>query len=243
MPNDRLSQEQQQWVLRVAPRVRQIARAIRSQIGILSIEEFESAGNEALVKAALRYDPSTGVPFQGYAYLRIRGAMIDAVRAENPTIRRQRRALRAMAVTQSLYEEETRKASIGAPSDPRSLKERVEAAAELIRKTTTAVQLSKLSPADPEATGDTNSEAADEKLIAVETKKHLLGALSRCDPDEQALIDALYHRELNMHMYAAEIGVAVSTVSRRHARLLRKLGGMLRAHTGSAHGELAARRP
>ncbi len=243
MPEGRLSREQQQLVLRVAPRVTQLARAMRSQVGILPLEEYESAGNEALVKAALRYDPTTGVPFQGYAYLRIRGAMIDAVRAENPTIRRQRRALRAMAATQSLYEEETRKAAIGAPSDPRSLKERVEAAAELIRKTTTAVQLSKLTPADPETTGDFNSEAADEKLIAVETKKHLLGAVSRCDADEQALIDALYHRDLNMHMYAAEVGVAVSTISRRHARLLRKLGGLMRTQTGAPHEALAARPP
>lgn len=231
MPKGSLNREQQRWVLRVAPRVTQIARAVRSQVGVLPLEEFESAGNEALVKAALRYDPTTGVPFQGYAYLRIRGAMIDAVRAENPTIRRHRRALRAMAVTQSLYEEETRKASIGAASDPRSLKDRVEAAAELIRKTTTAVQLSKLNAADPETTGDTNSQSADETLIAIEAKEHLLGAVSRCDADEQALIDALYHRELNMHVYAAEVGVAVSTISRRHARLLRKLGGMIRTQT------------
>jgi len=229
MTEGRLNHEQQHLVERVAPRVVKIARAVRSQVGTLTVEEFESAGYEALVKAALRYDPSTGVPFSGFAYLRIRGAMIDAVRSKNPAIRQHRRALRAMAATQALYEEETQRAATDGAADPRSLKERVEAAAELIRKTTTAVLLSKASPTDPETTGDTNTRAADEELIAAEAKELLGGAVARCDPDEQAMIDALYHREINMHAYAEEIGVHVSTISRRHARLLRKLGALLRA--------------
>ena len=46
------------------------------------------------------------------------------------------------------------------------------------------------------------------------------------------LLPALYHRDLNMHAYAAELGVSVSTVSRRHARLLRKLGTLMPDATG-----------
>ena len=234
MSEGRLNSEQQRLVERVAPRVTKIARAVRSQVGTLPVEDFESAGFEALVKAALRYDPTTGVPFQGYAYLRIRGAMIDAVRSKNPAIRQHRRAMRAMAATQALYEEEVQRAASDGGADPRSLKERVEAAAELIRKTTAAVLLSKASPTDPETTGDTNSRAADEELIASEAKELLSGAISRCDPAEQAMIDALYHREINMHAYAAEVGVNVSTISRRHARLLRKLSSLMGEGAGSS---------
>lgn len=232
MTAGRLNSEQQRLVERVAPRVVKIARAVRSQVGTLPVEDFESAGYEALVKAALRYDPTTGVPFSGFAYLRIRGAMIDAVRSKNPAIRQHRRALRAMAATQALYEEEIQRAATDGGADPRSLKERVEAAAELIRKTTTAVLLSKASPADPETTGDTASRAADEAMIAAEAKEHLSGAIDRCDPEERAMIEALYHREINMHAYAAEVGVHVSTISRRHARLLRKLSDLMGARAG-----------
>ncbi|MEZ4382577.1 MAG: sigma-70 family RNA polymerase sigma factor [Nannocystaceae bacterium] len=233
-PSERLTREQQRLVARHADRVTEIARGIRSQVGTLPLEDFVSAGNEALVKAALRFDPAAGVPFTGYAYLRVRGAMIDAVRSANPTVRRQRRAMRAMAATQALYEEEQRKAKAGAGGDPRSLKERVEAAAELIRKTTAAVLLSKATPADPEVTGDPTNTAADEALIDAETRTRLRAAIDRCTAAERAMVEALYDRERSMHEYAAELGVNVSTVSRRHAKLLRKLDGILRDDGGAA---------
>ena len=222
----RLTAEQRRWVEGMAPRVAEIARAVRSQIGALPLDEYASAGNEALVRAALRYDPATGVPFSAFAYLRVRGAMLDAARAQNPAVRRQRRALRALAATQALYEEHQRSAPSPAVGDPRTLHQRVEAAAELIRQTTAAVLLARQSPADPDDLRD-DDLSADERLIDAEARRLLAGALDDLDPDERALVDALYFRDLTMHAYAAELGVNVSTVSRRHARLLRRLGDHL----------------
>ena len=102
----------------------------------------------------------------------------------------------------------------------------------LIRQTTSAVLLSRMTPEDPETTHDEASTPADEAVIRAELHDHLDRAVGRCADDERALIDALYHRDLNMHAYAAELGVSVSTVSRRHARLLRKLGTLMPDATG-----------
>ena len=44
----------------------------------------------------------------------------------------------------------------------------------------------------------------------------------------RALVAAIYDGERSMHEYAAEVGVNVSTISRRHSKLLRKLAGLLR---------------
>lgn len=44
-------------------------------------EELARAGALGLVEAARRYDPERGVPFQRFAAQRIRGAILDAVRA------------------------------------------------------------------------------------------------------------------------------------------------------------------
>jgi RNA polymerase sigma factor for flagellar operon FliA len=44
-------------------------------------EELARAGALGLVEAARRYDPDRGVPFQRFAAQRIRGAILDAVRA------------------------------------------------------------------------------------------------------------------------------------------------------------------
>ena len=44
-------------------------------------EELATAGALGLVEAARRYDESRGVPFDRFAAQRIRGAILDAVRA------------------------------------------------------------------------------------------------------------------------------------------------------------------
>jgi RNA polymerase sigma factor (sigma-70 family) len=46
----------------------------------LGYDDALGAGSVALVEAARRFDPGLGVPFGGYAFLRVRGAMKDACR-------------------------------------------------------------------------------------------------------------------------------------------------------------------
>lgn len=41
------------------------------------LEDCISVGYEALLKSARRYDPNRGVPFKSFAFLRIRGAVVD----------------------------------------------------------------------------------------------------------------------------------------------------------------------
>ena len=47
-------------------------------------ENLESAGILGLVEAAEKYDPSRGVAFKSFAYLRIRGAILDELRRNSP---------------------------------------------------------------------------------------------------------------------------------------------------------------
>ena len=44
-------------------------------------EELAQAATLGLVEAAHRYDPSRGVPFERWAAVRVRGAIVDAARA------------------------------------------------------------------------------------------------------------------------------------------------------------------
>ena len=76
--------------------------------------------------------------------------------------------------------------------------------------------------ADPERLADVGP-AVDELLVDAQTRARVLAVIDRCDADERALVEAIYFGGLSMHDFAARIEVHVSTVSRRHARLLRKL--------------------
>lgn len=200
-----LTAEQRARVEAFAPRVAGIARSLRRVVGIAP-DECESAGYEALTRAALRYDPASGVPFAAYAFYRVRGAMIDAARNAFPDHRRARRALLALEVTQELAEIRLRPGD-----DPRQIGERFGDAAELVREVTAAVVLSRL------FTGD------DTDAFEPEARLSLRALVERCDPDERALIDAVYVRGLTMTELAGELGTSVSTISRRHQRLLRRL--------------------
>jgi RNA polymerase sigma factor for flagellar operon FliA len=206
-----LSPEQRARVEAFAPRVPGIARSLRRIVGIAP-DECESAGYEALARAALRYDPASGVPFAAFAFYRVRGAMIDAARNAFPDHKRARRILNTLEVTQELSEIRLRPGD-----DPRRIGERFGDAAELVREVTAAAVLSRLFAGD------------DEDAFGPEVRLTLRTLVERCDPDERALIDAVYVRGLTLTEVAADLATSVSTISRRHQRLLRRLADLLAA--------------
>lgn len=64
-----------------APLVRNLVGAMVARNRFLDRDDLLSAGYLALVQAAHAYDPTTEVPFAGYAVARVRGALIDEFRA------------------------------------------------------------------------------------------------------------------------------------------------------------------
>ena len=69
-------------------------------------DELVAAGTFGLVEAARRYDASRGVPFERWAALRIRGAVVDAVRALDFAPRALRSSARDLAAVRETLEGE-----------------------------------------------------------------------------------------------------------------------------------------
>lgn len=65
---------------RYAPLATRIARRMPTG-GPIGLEDLASAGMLGLIDAVDRFEPDRGVPFEAYAALRIRGAIIDELRA------------------------------------------------------------------------------------------------------------------------------------------------------------------
>jgi RNA polymerase sigma factor for flagellar operon FliA len=239
--SETLSAEQSRWVEQFVPTVVELARHIARRLPNVTEDDLVSAGYEGLVHAALRYVPSSGVPFAAWAHYRVRGAMIDAGRRAAPEVRRRTRALRALEATQALLEHAQRKLVHRDAVDPRSLRQRIEAAAELVAQTTTAVILSRIGPEDPdvlvEPTPDMEARMLEEQELAGVRR-----ALDACADDERALFEALYVRGLSMHEYALECGKSTSTVSRHHAKLISRLSALLR-HAGPTPARSSAPPP
>ena len=80
---------------RYAPMATAVARRMRVPTGaLLGRDDVESAALIGLIDAVDRYDPARGVPFEGYAGLRIRGAILDELRRVDDRSRGERRRAR-----------------------------------------------------------------------------------------------------------------------------------------------------
>jgi RNA polymerase sigma factor for flagellar operon FliA len=78
---------------RMIPTIRRIACGLAKRLPThVRIEDLIGAGFQGLVAAHARFDPRRGDAFESYAELRIRGAMLDELRACDP-LSRDRRAL------------------------------------------------------------------------------------------------------------------------------------------------------
>lgn len=83
-PGRPLTSEQAQRAELAIALVPRLARRVSHVVGrtVLSDSQLQSVGNEALVYAARRYDPSRPASFRTFAGYRVYGAMMDAVRNE-----------------------------------------------------------------------------------------------------------------------------------------------------------------
>lgn len=232
MTTERLTPQQARWVEQALPSVRTLARTLAPKMLHASLDELVSAGSEGLVDAALRYEPESGVPFGAFAHYRVRGAMIDAARRAAPALRRKARAirtLRALQATQALLEHAAASQPAPHAPEPRSLRERVAAAADLVAQATTAVLISRAAPDDPELVLDEEVGDAEQRMLDRELRAGLQTIVETAEPAERQMVQALYFEGTSMQEYADRIGKSKSTVSRQHSRLLRALGERLRA--------------
>lgn len=221
---EKLTSEQSAWVERVAPRVGIIARVVGRSLPHLPLGDLESAGNEALVRAATRYDPATGVPFANFAYYRIRGAMLDVARAHSPGTRQVRRAQLRLEASQAIMEQELRTGA----SPTESLARRVATARAIVEKHAQAVLLARAAPLEPDAVAAADADP-ETTLLDEERAAYYERVVAQLDGDERELVDALYRRGLSMREYGEERATSTSTISRRHARLLARLSEWARA--------------
>lgn len=222
-----LTVEQRRRVERCQPLVDQLARTMARRLARIAEDELRSVGYEALVRCSQRYDPSLGGSFRTFAYHRVRGALIDASRRAVPGLRQRSRALKTLEATQALLEQ-VRKTETPDGPDPRTLEQRVSAAADLVAQTTAAVMLSSAQPRDPDAVAETGPSDLDTVLDDARMRQRVQGAITQCcDEQDRAIVHAIYGLGLSMGEASKELGLHKSTISRRHASMLRRLGTTL----------------
>jgi RNA polymerase sigma factor FliA len=180
-------------------------------------DEFISAGYLGLVEAAGRFDSKNGADFKTYAYLRIRGAVIDSIRATSELQGRAYKCARAVRASIDLREVEfTYRDSLPESADK---KRRLAGILDYAAKSALAFRLS-INDVQDEVQG-LEAQGADPEAAYMgredrQVLKEIVHSLPR---KERRVLDAYYFQGKSLSEIAAsQKGLSKSWVSRLHAR-------------------------
>ncbi len=213
--------------------VEHLARQLRRQLGPYAPhDELVSQGRETLLIAARSFDPSRGVPFRRWANLRVRGAMIDAIRAQGTLPKRVYAQLRAMKAADRVHEAADEEDSANRPqtedaADAR-ISERLASAAAAMALGFVTYKPSEDLDAVPESAADPEQAAGHAEIMEA-----IRAAIAERPEAERKLLQRHYFDDAQFDEVAQELGLSKSWASRLHARAIEGVARALkRARVG-----------
>lgn len=205
-----------------------IGRQVRRQLGgSLDLDDMLSAGREGLLSAARSFDESRGVPFRRWANLRVRGAVLDAVRAQGHLPRRVWQRLRAIEAGERMQENITEEES-NAPA--KSAQEADQRLSSYLAGIATAMAVGLIAESTGPETEDVKAGglSAEEQLAHHQLVALAREAVDRRPEAERHLLRRHYFDGVNFDEAAREIGLSKSWASRLHARAIEAIAKELR---------------
>lgn len=221
----------------VAHLVREVSGRIPARV---DRNDLRSAGLVALVAAAHSFEPDQGVPFAAYAKTRIRGAILDELRAIDWASRSVRRRAREIdAARQRLASAMGQFPDDGVVAESLGLtrEEVVRADADVNRASVLSLH------GTDQDLGDTLPDAAagPEALVErAERLEHVADAVAELPERLRVVVRGYFIEERPMAELAAELGVTESRVSQLRAEALVLLRTALAAQLESGAGASVA---
>ncbi|MDX2054948.1 MAG: sigma-70 family RNA polymerase sigma factor [Polyangiaceae bacterium] len=210
--------------------VRQLARSVGPS---MELDDLRSFGREGLWEAARRFDPERGVPFKAYANFRVKGAVIDGVRATGRLPRRVHARLFALQAASQYSEGKAEDAQVEAA--PGSTAQQAhEALGTHLAAMATAMATGFLSETVRGEEGERVSlapEESPEEALGRAQLLHLVrDAIQELPEQEAELVRRHYLGGERFDHVADDLGLSKSWASRLHSRALERLTKRLRSH-------------
>ncbi len=218
---------EERWIVENLPMVRKIAQKVASYVSnAADMEDLISAGTVGLVRAARAYDTGKDAEFRTYAYIRVRGAIIDELRSRSfvpSAVHKQIKQIRQ--AYQRLTDES------GAPPDDAELSRAVGLSPEQLYRTLQEARkqqflsihgLSKDQPTAGPMIID-KLPLPDTQIERKELLERLAGAIRELSKRDRTLLLLYYERDLTMKEIAQVLDITESRVSQLHASALFKL--------------------
>ncbi len=200
----------------------------------LDVDDLTHAGVIGFLDALRRYDSSRKARFKTYAEFRIRGAMLDEIRALDWVPRSVHdKTTRLRKVCETFVKKHQR------PPTEKELIEALEMTQDefdvflLKASGTTLLSLEDLGVKESsegeyvEAMADPTSEDPLESLVSHSNRKHLISAIENLPEKERLVVSLYYHEELTMKEIGLVMALTESRICQLHARAILKLKGVL----------------
>jgi len=223
--------EADEKMMEYLPLVEKAARNVRVKSHEYEMEDLVNIGFIGLMDALEKFDASKKVPFENYAYIRIKGSIIDEIRKNAKVPRSQIQKLNEYYKAKEELEHEFQRQ----PSELEICKRLGINDKQLSALHNTVLALSNISlnevlfEEDPEGATrldyieDENLISSDELLLQEEQEYYLHQAIKRLTEREQTILQLYYKEELQLKDIAYIFDISVPRVSQIHGKTLMKL--------------------
>ena len=198
----------------------------------ISVEDIAGYGVEGLINAIERYSPQKNTRFETYALIRIRGAIIDRIRAQDFLPRSVRQKIKILKEAQEYLKQQ-----LGRMPTTQEIANHVDMDAEKVNQllaedvTMTSIYDKKGNAEDSveiiDTIQDTNKLNPQEEAEEKNVKQELERALQRL-PERERMIMVLYYQEnMTLKEIGETISMSESRVCQLHAQGIMKLKNIL----------------
>ncbi|HZP64524.1 MAG TPA: FliA/WhiG family RNA polymerase sigma factor [Terriglobales bacterium] len=228
-------EDRDEFIVKELPQVYYIARRIYERLPqSVCFEDLVHAGVIGLIEAVRSYQPGKSVPFNAFAKFRIRGAILDSLRAldwgSRPLRRKGRRIEEAIAKLSAQFgrqpEEDEIAAEMGVSIEKlHEIAQRLDGLNLVSQQVNSAFD--RAEKHDLIESAPSRDESPYELRVRSETRERLAEAIATLSEKEQLVISLYYREELTMKEIAKIVNLAESRVSQIHALVLPKLRAAL----------------
>ena len=197
-----------------------------------SVDDITGYGVEGLIDAIEKYSPDKGARFETYAIMRIRGCIIDKIRAQDWLPRSARKKIKDVKEAAEKLRQELGRAATSTEIGQVLGIEKEKVDAILAESTSVGSLYDKKGSSDEsmeiiDTIEDTNSVNPLDRLEEKDTKKELQMALKSLPERERMIMVLYYQKNMTLKEIGETIEVSESRVCQLHAQAIMKLKNIL----------------
>ncbi|GBG94917.1 RNA polymerase sigma factor SigD [Ligilactobacillus salitolerans] len=233
--------DMEKQVLKYLPLVEKVVARITVKSSDYEYEDLFNTGVIGLMDALKKYDPRKKVPFESYAYVRIRGTVIDEIRSHGRLSRYKFDNLNHYyAAKQELEQQLKREATDDEICQKLGINQKklndiydsLHYMASISLEDVLFSSEQSMSTQDILRDKKTGGDA-ESALLKQETVTELTAAISKLTEREQLVLSLYYEQELTLKEIGLVLDVSIARVSQIHGRVIAKLRGYMEAQDDS----------